>query len=343
MKARRKQGMQDISIHLYFVQAVLKHAEKKGHNTERLLRRSRISPRLLNEKQARVSAEQYAKLQSVTMREMEDEMLGYCAEPTKLGQWSALCHWLIHCKTLAQVLKRYSLFYSIIGKNLQPKLSISGDIATVEITPLPDDHHITEPYAYELFMFTLHRILCWLSRTNLPIEQVCLPYPEPQHSSEYRPMFPGAEIVFHASSCRIVFQRKLLEKQVEQDAAQLGEFLRRPLYNTVVNAYHSKSWTQRIKDTIGNDLSQLPTFSEIAKTLGSNAKQLRRLLNDEGLTYSELKAQLRRDMAIYYLSKHQVSIEDIAFKTGFSEASSFIRAFKGWTGVTPLTYRKDLS
>jgi len=335
--------MQDISIHLYFVQAVLKHAAQQGYDTDRLLRRSRISPRLLHEKQARVSAEQYAKLQAVTMREMGDEMLGYCKQPTKIGQWSALCHWLIHCKTLGQVLKRYCLFYSIIEKNLQPKLLISGDLATVEISPLPGEQQTLEPYAFELFLFSLHRQLCWLSQSNLAIEQVCLAYPAPQHSSEYRPMFPGAEVVFHASSCRMVFERKLLEKTVKQSADSLAEFLRKPLYNTVVNAYLQKSWTQRIKDTIGDDLSQLPTFAEIATKLGVNDKQLRRQLNDEGLSYSELKSQLRRDVAIYHLSKQNISIEEIAFKTGFSEASSFIRAFRSWTGVTPLTYRKDLS
>lgn len=335
--------VQDISIHHYFVQAVLKHAARRGYNTDQLLRRSRISPRLLHEKQARVSAEQYAKLQSVTMREMGDEMLGYCKHPTKLGQWSALCHWLIHCKTLGQVLKRYCLFFSIIGKNLQPKMLINGDLATIEINPLETEIQTLDPYAYELFMFSLHRKLCWLSQSNLAITQVCLPYPEPQHSSEYQPMFPGADLVFHASSCRIVFERKLLEKRVKQTADSLADFLRKPLYNTLVNTYRGKSWTQRIKDTIGDDLSQLPTFAEIATQLGVNVKSLRRLLNDEGLSYSELKSQLRRDVAIYYLSQQQVSIEEIAFKTGFSEASSFIRAFKSWTGVTPLTYRKDLS
>ncbi|WP_101757895.1 AraC family transcriptional regulator ligand-binding domain-containing protein [Oceanicoccus sp. KOV_DT_Chl] len=118
--------MQDISIHIVFVKAVLKHAHTQGHDLSRLLRRSRISPRLLNEPHARVGAEQFAKLQTVTMREMGDEMLGYCARPIKIGQWSILCHWLIQSKTLGQALKRCCLFYSILEHGFQPKLSIRG-------------------------------------------------------------------------------------------------------------------------------------------------------------------------------------------------------------------------
>jgi AraC-like DNA-binding protein len=334
--------MQDISIHLYFVKAVLKHAAKQGYDTERLLQRSRISPRLLEEDQARVSAEQFAKLQSVTMREMGDEMLGYCSDSSKLGQWSALCHWLIQCKTLGQVLKRYCLFYDIMGKNLQPKLSINGDEASLEISPSPNETRTLEPYAYELFAFSLHRQLCWLAQLNLAIEHVYLPYPEPAHSGEYRPMFWGAKTVFNAPCCRIVFRRKLLNTAVKQTPEDLANFLRKPLYSTLTNTYHNKSWSQRVKGVIGDDLSHLPTFANIAATLLVNPKQLRRHLNEEGMSYNELKAQLRRDVAIFYLSKQQTSIEEIAYKTGFSEASSFIRAFKGWTGVTPLTYRKDL-
>ena len=334
--------MQDISIHLYFVNAVLKQATERGYDTERLLRRSRISPRLLHEKQARVSAEQYAKLQTLTMREMGDELVGYGAEPFKVGQWSALCHWLIQCKTLGQALKRYCLFYSILDKNFLPKLTVSKDEATLDINPL-DSQKTLEPYAYELFTFSLHRQLCWLTKSNLSLKRVSVPYPEPNHSREYRPMFPGAEVVFDEPACRLIFSRKLLEKCVTQTPEDLADFLRRPLYNTLVNSYKSKSWVQRVKDQVGQDFSRLPSFAEISAGLNINTKQLRRLLNDEGTTYSDLKAQLRRDVAIFYLAKQETSIEEVAFKTGFSEASSFIRAFKVWTGVTPLTYRKDLS
>lgn len=334
--------MQEISIHLYFVKAVLKHADAQGYDTERLLRRSRISPRLLSEEQARVGGEQFATLQAVTMREMGDEMLGYFAQPTKLGQWSALCHWLIQCKTLGQVLKRYCLFYSIIEKGLQPTLMISGEEAVLDMRPFPSETAL-EPYAYELFTYSLHRQLCWLIQANLPIKRAHLPYPEPEYSKEYRRLFFSAVTRFDQPSCQLVFDRKLLEKSVKQTPESLADFLRKPLYNILVNTYQSKSWSQRIQDVIGNDLSQLPTFAEIAKQLDINPKKLRRLLNDEGLSYSDLKSQLRRDIAIFHLSKEQTSIEDIAYKTGFSEASAFIRAFKNWTGVTPLTYRKDLS
>jgi AraC-like DNA-binding protein len=334
--------MNNVSIHIYFVKAVIKNATLRGYDTERLLQRSRISPYLLQQEQARVSAEQYARLQTIAMREMRDEMLGYCAKPLKLGQWSALCHWLIQCKTLGQAIKRYCLFYEILERGLTPKLVNQGSQACIEFTAQPEDEATLEPYAYEFSIFSFHRLICWLIGFAPALEVVTLNYPQPEHYYEYRPLFLGAHTQFGSAKCSIIFDRTLLEKPVVQTPETLASFLRNPLYNILVNNYQSTSWTQRIKDLIGKDLSHLPSYLDIANTFTINPKRLRRALNHEGISYSELKLQLRRDTAIYHLSKQDTSVEEIAFKTGFSEASAFIRAFKKWTGVTPYTYRKNL-
>jgi AraC-like DNA-binding protein len=334
--------MNNISIHIHFVKAVIKNATLRGYDTERLLKRSRISPYLLQQQQARVSAEQYARIQTVTMREMRDEMLGYCTKPLKLGQWSALCHWLIQCKTLGQAINRYCLFYEILERGLAPKLVYQDSHVCVEFTAQPEDETTLEPYAYEFSTFSFHRFMCWLIGFSPLLKEVTLSYPQPEHFNEYRPLFLGAPTQFGSSKCSIVFDRTLLEKPVIQTPETLDSFLRNPLYNILVNNYQSTSWTQRIKDLIGKDLSHLPSYLEITKTLNINPKRLRRYLNQEGLSYHELKLQLRRDTAIHHLSKQDTSVEEIAFKTGFSEASAFIRAFKKWTGVTPYTYRKNI-
>nr|WP_101757894.1 AraC family transcriptional regulator [Oceanicoccus sp. KOV_DT_Chl] len=189
----------------------------------------------------------------------------------------------------------------------------------------------------------MHRQLCWLTQSNLPLKTVTLPYLEPSYRGEYQALYQGAPVEFNADRCSLIFDRKLLERPVKQTPESLADFLRNSLYNVLVNTYSNKSWSRLITDEINKDLNHLPTFIQLASKFKINPKRLRRLLSDEGLTYSELKLQLRRDMAIYHLSRQQTSIEEIAFKTGFSEASAFIRAFKKWTGVTPLTYRKDLS
>lgn len=332
--------MQDISINIAFVKKVLANAPSAGCDTALLLQRSRIPPRLLDETQARVDAQQFARLQTVTMREMSDEMLGYCTRPLQIGHWSALSHWLVHCKTLGQALKRYRLFYDMLERGLKIGLAVERDTVRIRFTPWGHETRDLDPYAYEMFMFNFHRLLRVLTESNLPLEQVGLHYPPTDTQNEYRHIFLGAPITFNTEHCFLVLQRKYLSLPIKLNYEGLAKFLRNPLYNLLVNPYHSKSWSQRVSEIVRASTHDIPRFESIAETLDINPKKLSRLLEQEGIKYSDLKLELRRDLAIAQLSKRETSIEEIAFMTGFSESSAFIRAFKKWTGVTPYTYRK---
>lgn len=80
-------------------------------------------------------------------------------------------------------------------------------------------------------------------------------------------------------------------------------------------------------------------MESIAQHLHISPQTLRRHLREEGTSFQELKDQLRRDIAIYHLRRADLSLQQIAEQTGFSEPSAFHRAFKKWTGLTPGAYR----
>ncbi|WP_439136048.1 AraC family transcriptional regulator [Pseudomaricurvus sp.] len=336
--------MQEISVSSYFLRAVVKNATEKGLDVPRLLRRAHNPQRLFREINARVTADQYASLQAITMRELNDEALGYTQLPQKVGTWSAVCHWVIHVRTLSQALKRFCLFYSLMERGLKTELSTHEDTLTVHFSPWQEGEAI-DPFAYELFMFGLHRLACWLTEDSLPIQQVRLNYPEPEHSQEYRAMFPGAESVFcntenRPAGCALTFRRRVMELPVKQTPESLSRFLRQPLLNVMVNDYNQQSWSAKTRAILRRRLSSIPTLVEVAAELDIHPKKLRRKLEAEGISYGDLKSQLRRDIAIRHLTKSSEAIEQIAYLTGFSETCTFTRAFKRWTGVTPFTYRK---
>ena len=70
------------------------------------------------------------------------------------------------------------------------------------------------------------------------------------------------------------------------------------------------------------------------------SRTLRRKLEAEGTSYSELLASVRKALAIDYLSTTTLSTEDIASTLGFSDAVGFRHAFKRWTGMTPSDVRR---
>lgn len=98
----------------------------------------------------------------------------------------------------------------------------------------------------------------------------------------------------------------------------------------------------RTKDAIAQALSEgAPKMDRIARGLGLSARSFHRRLSEQGMSFQALTEETRRELAEGLLRDERYSLAEIAFLTGFSEQSSFTRAFKRWTGQTPASYRKD--
>ena len=333
--------MHDLSISVHFARAVLQNAVAKGLDPISLLRRNRISPRLLLEDNARISIERYANLQVSTMLAMEDEALGYCPRRMPLGCWSMMCHSVISSETLGQALSRYCRFFALFEFGVHTCVDEDGDEVRIHLVQL-DGSSSSLPYLSEMTLFNVHRFASWLVQEHLPLQVVELSYAPVANLADYRHMFLGTPVEFQRPRSQLVLSRNLLDKRVVQNETSLRHFLRHPVLIMLTQDYASNSWTSRVRDIVRRNLGDMPELNEVANRLEVHPQTLRRRLSAEGGTFKEIKNQVRRDTALHFLGKQGLSIEEIAHRAGFSESSAFIRAFKGWTGVTPYSYRKGL-
>ena len=83
-----------------------------------------------------------------------------------------------------------------------------------------------------------------------------------------------------------------------------------------------------------------PTANQCARFLRMSVRTLNRQLAAEQTTFRDVADRLRHELAAQDLTGRDVAIAEIAFLLGFSELSSFHRAFKRWTGATPAQYRQ---
>ncbi len=81
------------------------------------------------------------------------------------------------------------------------------------------------------------------------------------------------------------------------------------------------------------------TEEAIAQSLHMSLRTLQRKLGEEGTTYKRLLEETRRTLAERYIEDASLTLSEITYLLGFSEASSFSRSFKRWTGLTPSLYR----
>jgi AraC-like DNA-binding protein len=104
-----------------------------------------------------------------------------------------------------------------------------------------------------------------------------------------------------------------------------------PRKRDVVNDVREWAMDRMTKGTVHID--------DAALVLGLSAKTLERRLAENGKTFSSLIDDIRSGLAKRYLSETDFRLEQIAYLTGYSEPAALVRAFKRWTGTTPMKYR----
>jgi AraC-like DNA-binding protein len=95
-----------------------------------------------------------------------------------------------------------------------------------------------------------------------------------------------------------------------------------------------------LRTRVENEISSLlphgrVLVEDVARNLGMSERTLARKLSDEGLNFTEVLQQLRRNLAVRYLDDRKLHVSKIAWLLGFHEVSAFAHAFKRWTGKTP--------
>ena len=97
-----------------------------------------------------------------------------------------------------------------------------------------------------------------------------------------------------------------------------------------------------VKDLIRDALpGGIPSLNQISEHLGMSNRTLTRRLADIGIKFRELVRETQNEIAQELLKHSSNTIGEIAFQTGFSEQSAFNRAFKRWTGLSPIEYRRN--
>jgi len=114
----------------------------------------------------------------------------------------------------------------------------------------------------------------------------------------------------------------------------LGGYLER------VRAAHSQSTIDRVESYIRGSLaSGNCSIDRCADKIGISVRTLQARLSSEGVKFSELVENQRATLAKAHLSQRNLSLDEIADRLGYGEQTSFGRAFKRWTGMTPQQFR----
>ncbi len=173
------------------------------------------------------------------------------------------------------------------------------------------------------------KVECWFS------------HPKPANTTEYERAFDGAGLRFSAPSCGFAFDGEYLEAPLPCADATLHALLCEHVQVTLNQTIQHPTLSGRVREIASRELLDGdPTVFTVARELKMSARTLARRLEREGTTFSALLDGLRQELALRYVGHPELPFTEIAFRLGFSHVEAFYRAFRRWTGQTPLGYRR---
>ena len=303
-----------------------------------VLRRAGITPALLESPLARVTQVQFARLMNVLARHQRDEFWGLTSRPLPLGSFAMCCRMLVGHRRLEDAIRAGLRHYHGLLGDFVPRLQRDGDLAYLRVSP----RHALDPgqeYAVRVFMFLSYGVFCWLAARRIPVHRVVYHDDSVARRSEASRLFQ-APIELKGGEWGFQFDAKWLDLPVVQSSESVDAFLQGAPASLLIKYRDRASYTERIRRMLRRYLAdEMPSLEAVSEMLATTPQTLRRRLQREGQGFQMIKDGLRRDVAVQYLTQSELPLLEVAARVGFSEASTFHRAFKTWTGLTPSAYR----
>ena len=173
---------------------------------------------------------------------------------------------------------------------------------------------------------------------------VRIAHPAPQDVRAHEAFF-GCKVEFAARDNALVFRAEDLARALPRADAQLGAFIRAAANQALARRdVDTGSLLEQTRSIVAEDLARgVPSVEDVARRLAISSRTLRRRLEDLGTSFRELVDATRADLARSYIRDRRMPLAEVAFMLGFSEPSTFHRAFKRWTNVTPAAWRASRS
>lgn len=219
---------------------------------------------------------------------------------------------------------------SLIQDDIGCYLENNFDMSLTDTTTL---RHFTE-----CLLVGVVRFFRFLTEGQFKPLHIDLTYKQGANADEYRRIF-DCDVTLEQEKIRLYFDAQVLKYPMWQAEPELLR-LHEQLAIEKLQALARVDLVDEVRRAIGAGLETGEVSLEsVAHQLNMPVRRLRAHLTEANTSFVQVLAKYRCRLAKRLLSQTDESIERIVYLTGFSEPSTFYRAFKRWTGETPINYR----
>ena len=311
-----------------------------GKDVAVILAKAGARPEQVNDDAVRLEVSKQIKILELAAQELQDGLLGFhLARNFDLREIGLIYYVIASSERLFDGLLNGKRYCTIANQGVRLDLKLDGPTVAIALEYVDIDRK-SDRHQIEFWLVMMMRICRQVTDTRLAPRHLRIRHWREETPAEFREFF-GCDVEFGADRDEIIFAASVASLPIVGHDNYLNDMLRQ--YAEAALAGHSQERATH-RAAVEQVLPQLlphaaASVSNVAKRLAMSQRTLLRRLSDEGAGFSEILEETRAALARRYLVERDLQVTEIAWLLGYHELSSFTRAFKRWTGVTPRQFR----
>ena len=319
--------------------ALWKQLEGYGIDPGPVFRDAGVDPELIFDPGARIPIDRYLELDRLAIERSADPNFGLKGadffRPAHLG---ALGFAWLASSSLRTAFERLHRYARVIQEKLEVTLSEEADCLVVQIDARIE--RFSSKVMEDGQLAGLLKFCRVIAGDDLNPVRARFRQPEPPQAGDYYRLF-RCPVEFGCEHTQLLFRLDDVDRRLTGSNAELAKLNEHVVVRYL--AHHAKQdIVNQVKAAIIDGLSSGPVSEQsVAADLHMTTRNLHRKLQAEDTGFKKLLSEVRQDLAEQYLSDRSKTLTEISFLLGFSEASSFSRAYRSWTGIPPSEARNS--
>jgi AraC-like DNA-binding protein len=227
---------------------------------------------------------------------------------------------------------------ALVHTYLNWSVQTEGDRAVVEFR-VPANLEGLDGFFIERDAAAAITLVTGLLGTRPDLMAVEFPHPEPAWSASYRTVF-NAPLTFGAERGRMMLDARWLRRPLPQANPGTAAAANSHCAALLERMHAAGPLAERVRNRLLRSAGPFPNQTRLAADMHMSERTFRRRLEAEGLSFRDLRDEVRRELAESYLTDTGLTLEEIAGRVGFSDAANLSHACRRWFGCTPGAYRR---
>ncbi|MEO9484108.1 MAG: AraC family transcriptional regulator ligand-binding domain-containing protein [Ekhidna sp.] len=244
------------------------------------------------------------------------------------------------CSWAGEIFERSERYFRLLSNMFIWQIEEAGDLSHVHLNR--EAHRRGLELSTEASLSATVVVLQAMTEKNILPIQVSFKHKPPKDLGSYQEAFQ-CPVLFNQPYYSITYKTEDLRTRTAKADTSINRFLLERVEEEtkglkVVGNKLAFDVEKLIKDSLP---SGIPSIHQVGEHMGMSNRTLTRRLSEAGVSFRDLIKKTQEGVAKNLLKNSSRSIAEIAFETGFSEQSAFNRAFKRWTGLAPVEFRKS--